>query len=134
MQGRRPAPGFTLIEVMITVAIVAILATIATVSYQGAVIKTRRSAAAACLEERAQALERHYTINMTYVGAPMDPSCGADLEAFYTVGFVGAPAARRFTIAATPRGAQARDTTCGILRLDSTGARSASLGSEAECW
>ena len=66
--------GFTLIELMVVVAIVAILATIAVASYEYAVTKSRRSAAANCLQERAQFMERYYTTNLTYVGAPSPPA------------------------------------------------------------
>ena len=62
--------GFTLIEIMIVVLIVGVLAAIAMASYKLSVIKSRRSAAAVCLQERAQLMERFYTTRMTYVGAP----------------------------------------------------------------
>ena len=58
--------GFTLIEVMIVVAVIGILAAIAYPSYQESVTKTRRSAAQGCLVEMAQFMERFYTTNMRY--------------------------------------------------------------------
>ncbi len=60
--------GFTLIEVMIVVVIVAILAAVAMTSYQGSILRTRRSAAQACLQQQAQFIERYYTTHMTYLG------------------------------------------------------------------
>ena len=45
----RSARGFTLIELMVTVGIVAILATLAYASYDSFVVRSRRAAAAACL-------------------------------------------------------------------------------------
>ena len=56
------AKGFTLIELMIVVAVVAILATIAMPSYQEHVRKSRRAQAKADLVELAQQLERHHTV------------------------------------------------------------------------
>ena len=66
----RQVRGFTLIELMIVVGIVAILATIANASYQSFVLKSRRAAAATCLMERAHYMERYYTTQLTYAGAP----------------------------------------------------------------
>ncbi len=67
-QGRcRIAHGFTLIELMITVAIVAVLAAIAFPSYQDSVWKGKRAEAKAAIFKALQAEERYYTQNNTYV-------------------------------------------------------------------
>lgn len=58
--------GFTLIELMITVAIVAILATIATASYQSVMAKSDRATAISDIVEITQSLERYYSFNRTY--------------------------------------------------------------------
>src|SRR3546814_11828061 len=70
--GRKSASGFTLLELMITVAVVAILATIAYASYQDQIIKSRRAAGATCLQERAQFLARFYTTNLSYLSRAGD--------------------------------------------------------------
>ena len=132
--GRRRAGGFTLIELMIAVAIVAILASIANASYQSFVIKSRRAAAATCLQERAHFMERYRTTNLTYVGAPDPAQCGPDLDAFYTIA-VGNVTAKTFTLTADPKGAQTKDTKCGKLGITQSGVRTTSgEGGEAECW
>lgn len=61
--------GFTLIELMIVVAIIGILASIGYPSYQQHVIKANRSEAKVALEGLSGAMERYYSENNTYVGA-----------------------------------------------------------------
>src|SRR3546814_14075757 len=63
--------GFTLIELMVVVAIIAILASIAYPAYTDYIVKTRRSAGAACLLEQAPFMERYYTTNMGYSSAAL---------------------------------------------------------------
>lgn len=134
----RKVAGFTLLELMITVAIVAILATIAYASYSNQIVKSRRAAAANCLQERAQFMERFYTTNMTYAAAPDPPQCGPDLNPFYAVEYVGLPDARTFVIRGRPLGAQlAGDAKCAILGINAQGDRTASGTSSAtpgDCW
>ncbi len=135
---RARVQGFTLIELMIVIAIVAILSTIAYSSYQDQIVKSRRSAAAVCLQERAQFMERFYTANMTYAGAPNPPAqCDAEVAPHYTLQFAAAPTARNYTLQAVPQAAQAtRDTLCGTLSLTAQGVRSegGTASAAAECW
>ena len=123
--------GFTLIELMITVAIVAILAAIAVPAYNSSVAKSRRADAKSALMSFAQAMERHYTVNNTYAGAA---NAGGDTGApaifpteapidgstkFYDLTITAADV-DSFTLRAAPKGAQAGD---GNLEIDNTGVK-----------
>jgi type IV pilus assembly protein PilE len=116
--------GFTLIELVITVAIVAILAMIAMPSYTEHVRKARRAQAKADLLETAQLLERWYSVNRTYVGfalpfaiSPRDAAAG---NQDYNIAFPAAATVAAYTLQATPQNAQTADK-CGTLTIDNVG-------------
>lgn len=124
--------GFTLIEVMIVVAIIAILASIALPSYQQQVLTTNRARAKACMSEFAQAYERRYTTTMSYAGAALVLGCQTEsrLNERYTI--TAATTATTYTITATPIGAQLKDTMCGVLTLNQAGTKGAT--DPSKCW
>lgn len=123
--------GFTLIELMITVAVVAILSTLAYASYQSFVIKTRRSAAQACLNETAQMMERRYTAALSYELAPAPAgACITELAGFYQFSFDPAPTSSTYRIQAVPLDSQP-DTKCGTMTLNHQGVKTPAI---AGCW
>jgi type IV pilus assembly protein PilE len=129
--------GFTLLELMITVAVVGILAAIAYANYSEQVTKSRRSAGATCLEQAAQYMERYYTTNMTYIGADAAlPQCDTETSPFYQVEPAGAITARAYTLQAVPQDVQAtRDTKCGTLSVNQAGSREITGTADVtECW
>ncbi|WP_150050695.1 MULTISPECIES: type IV pilin protein [Methylomonas] len=132
--------GFTLLELMIAVAVIGILAAIAYPSYMEHVGKTRRTTAGSCLLELGQYMERYYTTNMSYANATLPSTqCRTDLAGFYTFALAdGEPTASTFLIESAPTtGPQANDK-CGTLTLSETGERgisSAHTGVTAgDCW
>lgn len=125
--------GFTLIELMIVVAVVAILAAIAYPSFDEAVRKSRRGQAKADMVEVAQILERYHTEHNTYVGGEafvpaQSPKTGVSRYALQAV-----TAQSAFTITATPEPSQSNDK-CGDLTIDQAGAKGNSKGALADCW
>lgn len=128
---RRSERGFTLIELMVVVAVVGILVGIAVPSYQDSVRKSRRGQAKADLVEATQAMERYYTVRNTYIGATLpftqSPQTG---QAHYNLRFEAAPTSSTFTIRAEPIGGQARDK-CGSLSVDYSGRK---LPVDSTCW
>lgn len=130
--------GMTLIELMIVVAIVALLAAIAVPSYRQYVLRANRTEATTALLQLAAAQEKFYLQNNTYAGnALIDdaPPAGLGLSATtaggrYTVAITAANAAA-FSATATAAGAQAADTTCATFTITQAGARTAT---SANCW
>jgi len=131
--GGRDASGFSLVELMVTVAVIGILASIALPSYNEHVRKSRRAGGTACAAAIAQGMERYYTTALTYVGAPaaatLDDRCDPDALQFYTMG-VDTVAGKTYRVTATPTGRQSGDT-CGVLSINQTGTKSPAT---AGCW
>lgn len=135
--GRTRTSGFTLIELMIVVAVVAILAGAAIAAYDWATVKSRRNSAAACTLESAQLVERFYTTRLTYTGAPgPGGDCVTQLTGHYGFALNVAADGRSYTITATPENAQqTKDTECAALSIDQTGQKTTTgTGSPQDCW
>lgn len=139
--------GFTLIELMIAVAVVAILAAVAFPSYQDSVRKTRRADGKAALERVAALQERWFTENNTYTNSVnnLGGSGGVlnSTEGFYSITVATAgctPVAPStyigcFQLTATAIGAQASDAKCATFTLDETGDRNfTGTGTATDCW
>ena len=147
--------GFTLIELMIAIAIVAVLVSIALPTYRQHILKSLRSEAKVALMQAAQLQERNFTVNGTYVGTEdlavlFGLARGAEIlsgeapspaTSFYalTVEPEGAGGCANWTqcfvLRATPRRSQTADG-CGDLTLTSTGRQGVSGAGidAADCW
>lgn len=137
--GGHPAAGFTLIELMVVLAIVAILAGVAYPSYIESVKRARRSEARTYLLEAQQFMARFYSANSRYTtdeAGTTSPALPIRLQSVpadaprYTL--TVAATVSGYTLTATPIG----DDECGNLTLTHTGAkgRSGQGPTVAECW
>lgn len=134
--------GFTLIELMIVVAIIGILATIAYPSYQDQVRKSRRASAMIAVEEVAQAQERNRSLNMAYTATLTDLTgiSSVDLannktsDDHYTIAITADPVTT-FTVTATAASDQVNDA-CETITLNHLGVKGFTLkeGKTADCW
>jgi type IV pilus assembly protein PilE len=160
---RTASLGFTLLELMIVAAVIAILAAVAISSYSKYVVSTNRAAATACMSEYASYMERYYTTNMSYAETPASSStatavpnpvisavgtqspmvldCASTAQTGNNYEYsVPAPTTTTYTIDAVPINSQlTRDTQCGTLTLNQLGQRTANSGSSTstiltQCW
>lgn len=145
--------GFTLVELLIVMAIVAILGVIAVPGYRNYVVGARQNSAQQALLRMAGAMENCYSMNQTYVGCLGTNNSGVndflnanDLESYYTLkngeNWTN-PTARNFVVAVEATGGQLNDvaTSCQVLAVDRLG-RKLIASSEGElsvdanntCW
>ncbi len=133
--------GFTLVEMMAVLLIIAVLTGLAWPAYREQVMKTRRNNGMAALVELAAHMERYYADHSTYAGATLGTLTGHLFPATTPDGHyrlaITAQNDLNFKLSATPttRGNQHRDR-CGTFTLDSLGNRglSAHAAGISQCW
>lgn len=130
--------GFTLIELMVTVAIIGILAAIAYPSYIQYIVRGNRAAAEAFLLEVSTVQERFlvdtraYATTLAALGYPSVPSAVSS-NYQVTVAVVAGPPQGYVLTAAPLAGQASNDAACGTLTLTGTGDKAAS-GGGTNCW
>lgn len=132
---KKASAGFTLVELMIVLGIIAIISAIALPSYQDSTRKSNRADGMTTLLDTAQTLERCFTTYGKYDHASCSIANGATIvspKTHYSIGVVSAPTT--FTLTATPQGSQASDAKCLNLTLDNKGVKSATGSTPTKCW
>lgn len=123
--------GFTLIELMITVAVIGILVAIGLPAYNDSVRKANRSDAEAVMMDLASREQQMLVDTRSYVNtvSALRTSVPPKVQNNYSIAItLGTGSAPTFSITATPQGSQAKDS-CGQLSLDNNGVKQPS-----NCW
>ena len=144
---RKISKGFTLIELMVAVAVVAILGTIAMSTYTKQVQKSRRTDARSAILDLAGREEKLFSTTNAYSDKPVDLGYGVAADVWpLTIGsgyyqvtvqvtVPPAPNPPTYLITATTFGTQVKDTTCATLSVDQLGSQTATpAANAAECW
>lgn len=148
MTMHKTSRGFTLMELMITVAIIGIIAVVAYPSYQDSVRRTRRAdgiAAALALQVAQEKFRGSCPFYAQNIGSTN--TCGANAgastvaagtsstEGYYTLSIqAGSATGNAYTIVIDPTGAQASDTSCDPMLITYSAANPAGARSPADCW
>jgi type IV pilus assembly protein PilE len=125
--------GFTLIELMITVAIVGLLAAVGYPSYQQYMLRAHRTEGTAALQQAATLQERHFSNNSTYTTDVAKAGIKLITErSYYAISAApcaGGTIATCYILTATAQGGQTADTGCTPLTLDSKAVKA-----PLNCW
>lgn len=147
-KSRNAQRGFSLIELMIVVAIIAIISAFAYPSYQRYIIKAKRSVAQNALLQVADRQQQFFMDNKRFaddisnLGFPANPyvvddngtsTVASDGDAVYSLSLSNVTATTWTATAAPLNGQLSRDTYCGSLTITQTGAKGKS-GASDECW
>lgn len=128
--------GWSLIELMVVVAVLAVVTLAAVPAYRSATLRAHRVEASAALLGLAAAQERFHLQHHTYAASiESAPPDGLGLAPVTPGGLyalaISTADATTFTATATARGRQARDAHCTEFSIDATGAKAAT---NADCW
>ncbi|MBC8519889.1 MAG: prepilin-type N-terminal cleavage/methylation domain-containing protein [Gammaproteobacteria bacterium] len=125
--------GFTLIEMVIALAIIAILMAVSLPSYEEQMVQGRRSDGTTALTIFSQRMERYFLENGSYSGATTSIYKSTSDNEYYLLSVT--TTGESYQLLATATGIQAGDAVCGNLTLNEKGERGITgSGSAIDCW
>ena len=149
----RSSRGFTLIELVVAMAVAAILTIMAMSSYQSSVMHSRRTDAKTALNDLASREQRYFSVTNSYTNSPVALGYSGTLTAFgatfligngyyylsvptVTAAAAGTPAFFLATATPVPGTSQAKDTGCTSFSVDSLGnyTSTGAAGASPPCW
>lgn len=143
--------GFTLLELLIVIAIIGIIAAIAIPNYERYVLRSHRVEARNTLQDIAQKLQQNYSISRDYAkdasgnaidnstisgwGLDKSPASGTTR---YNISFAQGPSSSGYVLQAEPQGVQTKDE-CQTFQIDQRGSKTAAGKSvrdelSIKCW
>jgi type IV pilus assembly protein PilE len=135
MNNTRGNSGFTLIELMIVVVIIAILAAVALPSYRGYIMRGHRTDATRALQDVAAREESYFFSNNSYTDKLSDLGLNSTVAGEYFSVTIASASSSDYTITATARGTQAQDTDCTSFSLTRAGEQGATgSATPTKCW
>ncbi|PWK50919.1 type IV pilin protein [Pleionea mediterranea] len=130
--------GFTLVELMIVVAIIGLVAAIAYPSYEAYIVRSKRADGMAAMLNAVSAMERHRAVNMRYTGAAADTTFEKDIPVgeanpYYELS-LGTVTASTYIIRATPQNSMTGKD--GALSINQAGVKTWTdkNGNTSNCW
>jgi len=128
--------GFTLIELVIVVAIIAVLSAIAIPAYRQYVLRSNRTSATRALQDMATREENYYFTNNAYTNSTTNLGLTSAVtpDGYYTLSIPSA-SSTDYTLLATAAGTQTKDLKCGNFQLQRNGTENVTgTSGSTSCW
>lgn len=127
--------GFTLVELAITMVILAILASLALPSYRQYVLRGHRTDATRALQDVASREESYFFSNNAYTSSLSSLGTNSSVAGQYFTLTLASSSSAAYTATATVQGAQAKDTACTSFSIDQVGRKTATgTAAATDCW
>lgn len=132
MQANR---GFTLMELAITMVVLAILVSLALPSYRQYILRGHRADATRALQDVASREESYFFSNSAYTSSLTSLGTNSSVAGQYFQVTLASSSSTTYTATATAQGAQTKDTACTSFSISQTGSKTVSgTGSATDCW
>jgi type IV pilus assembly protein PilE len=127
--------GYSLIELAITLVVIAILASIALPAYRQYILRGHRTDATRALQDLAAREESYFFSNNAYASSLTTLGAASSTQGNYFSLGVASASSTAYSVTATAQGAQTKDTACTAFALNQAGQQTSSgTGTAATCW